>query len=80
MRNGDVLVCFKGDTKNIYEYRAGKEVRIHYVEGVKKIIKEFKNSYLIVVTFEKRNEKNDKSSDKYNVQIIDTVNQFMVYS
>jgi len=24
MKNGDILVCFKGDTGNIYQYRAGK--------------------------------------------------------
>lgn len=39
MKNGNILICFKGDNKHIYEYRSGKEVKIHYVEGVKKIIK-----------------------------------------
>lgn len=80
MKNGNIVICFKGDTKHIYEYRSGKEVRVHAVEGQKRIIKEFKTIYLIVVTFEKRNEKNEKSSDKYTVQIIDTLNQFMTYS
>lgn len=50
-RSGNILICFKGDTKNIYEYRSGKEVKAHPVEGQKKIIREFKNNYLIVVTF-----------------------------
>ena len=57
-RSGNILICFKGDTKNIFEYRSGKEVKAHPVEGQKKIIREFKNNYLIVVTFEKKNEKN----------------------
>ena len=35
---------------------------------------------MIVVTFEKRNEKNEKSLDKFIVQIIDTVNQYIAYS
>lgn len=50
-RSGNILICFKGDIKNIYEYRSGKEVKAHPVEGQKKIIREFKNNYLIVVTF-----------------------------
>jgi len=32
-----------------------------------------------VVTFEKRNEKNEKSYDKYFVQILDTVNQYIAF-
>ena len=38
------------------------------------MIQEFRQNYQVVVSFEKRNEKNEKSSDKYFVQIIDTVN------
>lgn len=36
-RTGNILLCFKGDTKNIYEYRSGKEVKVHPVEGQKKV-------------------------------------------
>lgn len=79
MRNGHIIVSFKGDSKNIYEYASGKEVKTHYVEGQKRAIKEFRSNYLIVVTFEKRNEKNEKSSDKYFVQIVDITNQFIAY-
>jgi RecJ-like exonuclease len=78
-RSGNILLCFKGDTKFIYEYRSGKEVKVHPVDGQKKIVREFKNNYLIVVTFEKRNEKNEKSYDKYFVQILDTVNQYIAF-
>lgn len=78
-RSGNILICFKGDSKNIYEYRSGKQVKAHPVDGQKKMIKQFKNNYLIVVTFEKKNEKNEKSSDKYFVQILDTVNQYIAF-
>lgn len=54
-RSGNILLSFKGDSKNIYEYRSGKEVKVHPVEGQKKIIREFRQNYLVVVTFEKRN-------------------------
>lgn len=37
-RSGNILLCFKGDAKNIYEYRAGKEVKVHPVEGQKKVL------------------------------------------
>jgi hypothetical protein len=36
-RTGNILICFKGDTKNIYEYRNGKEVKVHPVDGQKKV-------------------------------------------
>jgi hypothetical protein len=36
-RSGNILLCFKGDTKNIYEYRSGKEVKAHPVDGQKKV-------------------------------------------
>jgi hypothetical protein len=36
-RSGNILICFKGDTKNIYEYRSGKEVKAHPVDGQKKV-------------------------------------------
>ena len=39
MKNGNIIICFRGDQKNIYEYRSGKEVKVHFIEGVKKIIK-----------------------------------------
>ncbi len=55
MKNGNIIISFKGDVKNIYEYRSGKEVKIHNADGQKKIIKEFRNNYLVVVTFEKKN-------------------------
>jgi hypothetical protein len=55
MRNGHIIVAFKGDSKNLYEYVSGKEVKAHFVEGQKRIIKEFRSNYLIVVTFEKKN-------------------------
>lgn len=54
MRNGHIIVSFKGDAKNLYEYTLGKEVKTHLVEGQKKIIKEFRNNYLVIVTFEKK--------------------------
>jgi hypothetical protein len=38
-RSGNILLCFKGDTKNVYEYRSGKEVKAHPVEGQKKVHK-----------------------------------------
>ncbi len=79
MRSGHIIVAFKGDSKNLYEYVSGKEVKTHFVEGQKRIIKEFRSNYLIVVTFEKKNEKNEKSSDKYFVQILDVANQFIAY-
>ena len=50
-RSGNILLTFKNDNKYIYEYRGGKEIRSHYIEGVKKIVKEFKTNYLIVVTY-----------------------------
>lgn len=43
------------------------------------MIREFKSNYLAVVTFEKRNEKIEKSSDKAYVQILDTLNQYVAY-
>ena len=36
-RSGNILLCFKGDSKNIFEYRSGKEVKVHPVEGQKKV-------------------------------------------
>ena len=55
MRNGNILVSYKNDVKNIYEYRSGKEVKVYSIDGQKRILKEFKSNYLIVVTFERRN-------------------------
>ena len=34
-----VLITFKGDNKNIYEYKGGKEIKSWVVDGEKKIIK-----------------------------------------
>jgi len=39
MRNGNIIISFKGDMKNLYEYRSGKEVKVHAVEGQKKMVK-----------------------------------------
>jgi hypothetical protein len=39
MRNGNIIISFKGDMKNLYEYRTGKEVKVHGVEGQKKMVK-----------------------------------------
>jgi hypothetical protein len=55
LSNGNVIVSFKGDLKTLYEYRSGREIRSHPIDGLKKIIKEFRNNYLVVVTFEKKN-------------------------
>jgi hypothetical protein len=38
MRNGNIIMSFKGDNKNVYEFRAGKEVRVHPIEGQKKVL------------------------------------------
>lgn len=32
-----------------------------------------------MVTFEKKNEKNERSADKYFIHILDTLNQYIAY-
>lgn len=73
-----MFVAFKGDTKFIYEYRGGKEIRTIPFEGEKKSIQQFRRDYLVVSVFEKRNEKND-TSDKFRVHIMDMKNQYFAY-
>lgn len=42
------------------------------------MIRQFRRDYLIIVIFDKRNEKND-TTDKYRLQILDTKNQYIAY-
>lgn len=37
-KRGTVLVCFKSETKEIYEIKAGKEIRSWSIEGEKRVI------------------------------------------
>ena len=46
-----VLVVLKGDNRNIYEFKGGKEVRNWQIDGEKRIVKQFQRDYLITAVF-----------------------------
>ena len=78
---GTAVCCFKNDRKSIVEYDLSRLLRGWQSEGEKLQLKCFKDNYIVILTVEKKTERDNRGGgEKYNVQIFDTLNIYYAYN
>jgi hypothetical protein len=77
---GTAVCCFKNDRKAIVEYDLSRLLRSWQSEGEKVQLKCFKDNYIVIVTVEKKAERDNRGGEKYTVQIFDTLNIYFAHN
>jgi len=77
---GTAVCCFRSDRKTIMEYDLSRLLHSWQSEGEKLLLRCFKDNYVVVLTVEKKTERDNRTSEKFNVQIFDTLNIYFAYN
>lgn len=77
---GTIVTAARNDRKNIVEYDLSRQVKSWQYDGEKTMIKCFKENYLVILTIEKKNDRPGQTTEKYNLQVFDTLNYYIAHS
>lgn len=77
---GTIITAARNDRKNLVQYDLSRQVRTWQYDGEKVLLRCYKQNYLVILTVQKKTDRPGQTTEKYNLQVFDTLNYYIAFS